>query len=118
MVRPIVAMALLLPMLATAQVREPEELRRGVVYSYVSEGKRHYASRPPPEGIVFRRIGYSYRVSTGERFFGRYRCTDLCEGHQAGYEWAGKRRVQTFDQCAGRSQSFIEGCYVYLQERL
>lgn len=35
-------------------------------------------------------------------------------GHSAGYEWAEENDV---DSCGGKSQSFIEGCEEYLEQR-
>ena len=35
-------------------------------------------------------------------------------GHSAGYEWAEENEV---DSCGGNSQSFIEGCEDYLEQR-
>jgi hypothetical protein len=45
-----------------------------------------------------------------------YECTDDCSGHQAGYNWALESGVYSKDDCTGNSQSFIEGCYAYVEE--
>lgn len=48
-------------------------------------------------------------------FYGYY-CTDDCSGHQAGWEWAERNGVTDTYECSGRSQSFIEGCWAYVEE--
>jgi hypothetical protein len=48
--------------------------------------------------------------------FGSYPCTQDCSGHQAGYDWAEKKDIDSIDNCGGNSQSFIEGCYDYVKE--
>ena len=44
-------------------------------------------------------------------------CTDDCSGHQAGYDWAESNDISDPDDCGGNSQSFIEGCQEYAEER-
>lgn len=52
----------------------------------------------------------------GQLYFGQYSCTDNCEGHYAGFEWAQENRVSHIDDCGGSgSNSFSEGCMTYLQ---
>lgn len=48
--------------------------------------------------------------------FGDYPCTQDCSGHQAGYDWAKDKDISSTDDCGGNSQSFIEGCYEYVNE--
>ena len=45
-----------------------------------------------------------------------YDCIDDCSGHEAGYEWAENNDISDIDECWGNSQSFIEGCWVYVEE--
>lgn len=45
-----------------------------------------------------------------------YSCTSDCSGHNAGYEWAARRGLTDRYQCSGNSQSFIEGCWAYVEE--
>jgi hypothetical protein len=48
-------------------------------------------------------------------FAGDVPCEDDCSGHYAGWRWATRQRVTAEHQCAGsRSNSFREGCKVYL----
>jgi hypothetical protein len=47
--------------------------------------------------------------------FGKYKCTNNCSGHKAGYSWAKKRGVDNLEDCSGNSQSFIEGCMEYAE---
>jgi hypothetical protein len=49
--------------------------------------------------------------------FGGYRCTKDCSGHKAGYDWAKKKDVRDPKDCASKSQSFTEGCLVYVEEK-
>jgi hypothetical protein len=49
--------------------------------------------------------------------FSGYPCTVDCSGHEAGYEWAKKNGIDDPDNCAGNSDSFIEGCQEYAEEQ-
>lgn len=40
-------------------------------------------------------------------------CTEGCEGHDAGFEWAKENGITDPSECSGDSQSFIEGCQSY-----
>jgi|GEM_PF-5580526 len=97
-------------------------LRSGYVYSYVTNGVRHYKSSPPSDGIEFRTIRYQYvqgapqQQAIKPRAFRGFGCTSDCSGHQAGYDWAEQRGIDHPDECGGRSQSFIEGCQAFAQE--
>jgi hypothetical protein len=44
-------------------------------------------------------------------------CTVDCSGHEAGYSWAEDNDIEDADECGGNSQSFIEGCESYAEER-
>lgn len=44
-----------------------------------------------------------------------YKCTENCEGHEAGYDWAKNNNIQQTYNCEGKSQSFIEGCLTYIE---
>ena len=56
-------------------------------------------------------------VATHSRMFSGYRCTSDCSGHEAGWQWAENQGIEDPDDCGGRSQSFIEGCIAYAEER-
>ena len=45
-----------------------------------------------------------------------YPCTEDCSGHEAGYEWAEENGIESIDDCGGNSNSFVEGCYSYVEE--
>ena len=47
-------------------------------------------------------------------FYG-YECTQNCSGHKAGWEWAENKEINDSDDCGGKSQSFIEGCWAYVE---
>jgi len=53
---------------------------------------------------------------SGYEEFGGYECTEDCSGHQAGYEWAMNNDIDDKDECGGYSDSFIEGCWAYVEE--
>ena len=53
-------------------------------------------------------------VEAGE--FHGYPCTDDCSGHEAGYEWAERKSIDSVEGCGGNSNSFIEGCRAYVEE--
>ena len=57
----------------------------------------------------------SYTSST-KKWFGNYECKDDCSGHKAGYEWADENYITSDWDCSGNSESFIEGCYTYVEE--
>ena len=48
------------------------------------------------------------RVSLDDVF--ENKCSDRCQGHVAGYEWAFRRQVTDFGACRNDSRSFAEGC--------
>ncbi|MFH1654603.1 MAG: hypothetical protein ABIE74_11205 [Pseudomonadota bacterium] len=48
--------------------------------------------------------------------FHGYECTDDCSGHEAGYEWAKENDISDIENCDGNSDSFNEGCQVYVEE--
>ncbi len=53
---------------------------------------------------------------SGYRSFGSYDCTEDCSGHEAGYEWAEDNDIDDEDDCYGNSQSFVEGCWQYVED--
>lgn len=53
---------------------------------------------------------------TAPKSFGGYECTDDCSGHKAGYLWAQERAITNRAKCRGKSRSFIEGCWAYVEE--
>lgn len=55
----------------------------------------------------------AYDVEDG----GSYVCTQDCSGHEAGFEWAQENDIADASGCGGNSQSFIEGCEAFAQER-
>jgi hypothetical protein len=48
--------------------------------------------------------------------FGGYACKSDCSGHRAGYAWAERNEIEDDRDCEGNSQSFIQGCFVWVQE--
>ncbi|MCI4567202.1 hypothetical protein [Lysobacter sp. CFH 32150] len=55
----------------------------------------------------------AYNVEDG----GNYVCTEDCSGHEAGFAWAQENDVADASDCGGNSQSFVEGCEAFAQER-
>ncbi len=52
----------------------------------------------------------------GESFSGS-RCAQDCSGHEAGYYWAADNDISDPNDCTGDSQTFVEGCQEYVEER-
>ena len=48
---------------------------------------------------------------------GNYVCTQDCSGHEAGFAWAQENDIADASDCGGNSQSFIEGCEAFAEER-
>jgi hypothetical protein len=48
---------------------------------------------------------------------GNYICTEDCSGHEAGFVWAQQNDFTDSSDCGGNSQSFIEGCEAFAEER-
>jgi hypothetical protein len=48
---------------------------------------------------------------------GSYVCTQDCSGHEAGFAWARENDVNDSSECGGNSQSFIEGCEAFVEDR-
>lgn len=44
-------------------------------------------------------------------------CTVDCSGHKAGYDWAEEKGINDPDDCGGKSNSFIEGCKSFAEEK-
>ncbi|GEM_PF-2183600 len=57
-----------------------------------------------------------YFTDPKKLYFKGYECTDDCSGHEAGYDWAYEKDIRNKEECSGNSQSFIEGCYSYVEE--
>ena len=53
---------------------------------------------------------------TSDLEYNGYPCTEDCSGHEAGYDWAEENDIQDENDCGGNSNSFIEGCYSYVEE--
>ncbi|MES9948977.1 MAG: hypothetical protein ABW118_08465 [Candidatus Thiodiazotropha sp.] len=49
--------------------------------------------------------------------FHGYPCTQDCSGHKAGYAWAEKKYITKRENCGGKSNSFIEGCYAWVEDQ-
>ncbi|OGC35682.1 hypothetical protein A2369_03180 [candidate division WS6 bacterium RIFOXYB1_FULL_33_15] len=68
------------------------------------------------EVFVLEDFGNSEDYFTNNGYFKGYECTEDCSGHEAGYSWAEENGIESKDYCTGNSQSFIEGCYSYVEE--
>jgi hypothetical protein len=60
--------------------------------------------------------GQSTPLFLSKHTFHGYNCTEDCSGHEAGYNWAERHELINMADCAGNSQSFIEGCRAYVLE--
>lgn len=54
---------------------------------------------------------------SGYQTFNGYECTEDCSGHEAGYNWAEENYIEDENDCNGNSDSFIEGCMSYVEEK-
>lgn len=48
--------------------------------------------------------------------FRGYPCLGVCEGHEAGWDWAEAHSIGDAGDCGGDSWSFFEGCAIYAAE--
>ena len=48
-----------------------------------------------------------------EDLFHGWKCGGDCTQHHAGYAWAAQRKIANPQDCQGKSESFIEGCWAY-----
>lgn len=71
-------------------------------------------SQPSSLNEINRSTSYSRYPSNT---FRSNNCTDDCSGHEAGYQWAEEHDIDDPDECDGNSDSFIEGCRSYAEER-
>lgn len=74
---------------------------------------------PSPSPVARYSPALRYQIPTyytPPRYFGSYECTEDCSGHEAGYEWASDNDIDNYDDCGGNSDSFIEGCYSYVED--
>lgn len=55
----------------------------------------------------------AYDVEDG----GNYICTQDCSGHEAGFVWAQENDLSDNSDCRGNSQSFVEGCEAFVDDR-
>lgn len=44
-------------------------------------------------------------------------CTQDCSGHEAGANWAEENDIDDPDDCGGNSDSFIEGCRTFVEDK-
>ncbi len=58
----------------------------------------------------------SSHAGAGKTFHG-LPCKSECKGHQAGYDWAEKKALNTEEHCTTKSKSFNEGCIIRVKER-
>ena len=49
-------------------------------------------------------------------FFHGVECIHDCSGHISGFQWSKRKKIINSNNCTGNSQSFIEGCKIYVKE--
>ena len=59
---------------------------------------------------------FSYAPAFAQDYHG-YPCTADCSGHEAGFEWAEDNDITDESDCGGNSNSFIEGCQAWVEEK-
>jgi hypothetical protein len=68
------------------------------------------------------RGGFTYAEFDEERDrnpsgdFRGFGCLGSCDGHEAGYAWAGENGIGEPSECGGNSWSFTEGCMAWVVE--
>jgi hypothetical protein len=81
-----------------------------------SPNKQH-ASQPPAGKTAVAKSGqtpHPVGPVVDEDLFHGWKCGDGdCSLHQAGYAWAAQHKIANPQNCQGKSESFIEGCWAY-----
>ena len=49
-------------------------------------------------------------------YFHGYKCETDCSGHEAGYNWASTNNIEDEYYCSNESESFEEGCRIFVEE--
>ena len=49
-------------------------------------------------------------------YFHGYECETDCSGHEAGYNWASANDIYDEYYCSSDSESFNEGCRIFVEE--
>jgi hypothetical protein len=75
-----------------------------------------YSYRQASEGITMKRFIFIAVLcllvsGVNAATFKGYQCTQDCSGHIAGYKWAMRKGI------TGKSRSFVEGCYAWVDEQ-
>lgn len=68
--------------------------------------------------VVGATVAATPAYSQQPRYFGGYPCTHQCRDHAAGFEFARQVRLKDPNQCAGPTQSYVQGCRVYSRDRM
>lgn len=113
---------------AGQEIPDGARLVTGNVYG-CTDGKVRYYTNSRLPGMECRRIQYQFletqppaparapaRPAASGGFYG-YRCTRDCSGHLSGFQWAQQRGVYSHSQCSGNSQSFVEGCWAWVDQQ-
>ncbi|TIS59547.1 MAG: hypothetical protein E5W93_11525 [Mesorhizobium sp.] len=61
--------------------------------------------------------GFVAAPANAQETFHGYDCTNVCSGHEAGYDGAARIDIADERDCDGDSQSFNEGCQAYVEEQ-
>lgn len=73
------------------------------------------ASEVPARGDVAADAAADLGASTYEAEGAPYGCTEDCEGHEAGWQWAAENEISDAGDCYGNNASFDEGCQAFAE---
>jgi hypothetical protein len=110
---------LLASAIVSAQTVTPDrKVVPGYVYSYESDGLRHYSSKRPAFG-GYRAIAYSYIETTGAYRINGRPCETDCAEEVVGYRKAKRSGVTDIMDCPKEPQLQLEarGCSLWILEQ-
>ena len=103
----LVALTVLISIAVSACSNDEDSARSGVRFGGQMSSADEFDENAARERAIDD-LSYETYGSIGEP----YGCTEDCEGHEAGFEWAKDNGI-TDGSCYGDSDSFNEGCQAY-----
>ena len=84
-----------------------------------SPAKRQSAAQSPPQKSALAKAADKGQTPhpvgpiVDEDLFHGWKCGGDCSQHHAGYAWGAQHKIANPQNCQGKSESFIEGCWAY-----
>lgn len=76
----------------------------------------HFKAKVKNIGIVFLIVFTLLFIFNKEIYFIiNAKCTKDCSGTRAGFNWVELKQIESVGNCTGKSQSFINGCQLYVR---